>query len=150
MNMIVFRKLDRPIVQAESCRALPLRVPPHFEDTRRESCSHGKTGRRLSTTSPIWPNHHQSIARPKQTYIFRSRAYLFPTHTKGQHDSKVVRIGRPLILGERWMSWEAATAGFVLCGVVGMILGIRAGARSPRGCETARKGRSDERDMRDN
>lgn len=37
----------------------------------------------------------------------------------------IVRVGRPLLLGERWVSMEAAAASVVICGVLGVVLGMR-------------------------
>lgn len=35
-----------------------------------------------------------------------------------------VRLGRPLIIGDRWVSVEAAAAGVLFCGLLGLIAGM--------------------------
>lgn len=51
-------------------------------------------------------------------------AAVTPSCFTGDVAPVAVRIGRPLILGERWISWEAASAGVLVCGVLGVLLGV--------------------------
>lgn len=118
------------IVTAEIWVCFRLRRERHAERLRRSFEALGREQNSMFESLAEYTHEMQAEVRALQ--IARDRLNAEQLHSGGgEHvfsastppGVPAVRLGRPLVLGDRWVSFEAAAAGVFSCGLLGFVAG---------------------------
>lgn len=106
-----------------------LRRERRAEKLRRSFAALGREQNNLFESLAEYTHEVQAEVRALQISRDRLNAEQLPS--SGQDDvfstsssMAPVRLGRPLVLGDRWVSFDAAAAGVFSCGLLGFVAGV--------------------------